>query len=301
MQECFSGWFSPCSGHGNCINGSCICDPGWSGNGPFFDVGSNDCSNYLPAIHYLNYAAIASSVVSACSNLVIMFIFRKELDIRKSTTRIFISLLVYSIIGLILYFCFAFNYYIHNNLGVWFILCIQSAVGCYYVDSLVHMTIRINYRLQHHHRGMQKLFFIVSTIKCLIIYGLALATNYYKDPHYQVWLARCTHMVYIVMALFYGLSLWYFGSAIENKLAKNDDANEKLISAIRKFRLTTSMFHIGMAVGAIIQVIIPTIANYGYCIVISNFTAVSTYLNAKRLWKQRESREREKQASGCSS
>eukprot|EP00456_Euglypha_rotunda_P059093 TRINITY_DN49270_c0_g1_i3.p1 TRINITY_DN49270_c0_g1~~TRINITY_DN49270_c0_g1_i3.p1 ORF type:complete len:188 (+),score=1.60 TRINITY_DN49270_c0_g1_i3:21-584(+) len=44
MIEGCETFFGTCSGHGQCINNSCICDDGWSGHGDLLDLSGHDCN-----------------------------------------------------------------------------------------------------------------------------------------------------------------------------------------------------------------------------------------------------------------
>lgn len=77
MSDCpsFYPMQSPCSGHGDCVSGLCICHPGWKDTGDYSIVPGRDCDISIDAIRSL---AIVSVFVGFVSLLVIgRYLYRR--------------------------------------------------------------------------------------------------------------------------------------------------------------------------------------------------------------------------------
>ncbi|GBG34050.1 Teneurin-4 [Hondaea fermentalgiana] len=54
--------FGPCSGHGTCVNGTCICDAGWTGRSDWMNAEGIDCQIHMPTVKAL-YGILALAQV----------------------------------------------------------------------------------------------------------------------------------------------------------------------------------------------------------------------------------------------
>lgn len=62
-------------GFGTCVEGRCVCNPGYSGTGIWFDLSSTDCNINNTALDVLNYIAYATFIIFTLAVIYRLFIF----------------------------------------------------------------------------------------------------------------------------------------------------------------------------------------------------------------------------------
>jgi len=287
---CYSTWFTECSGHGICLNGSCVCEDNWTGNGIYFNEGTRDCSIYFPAIFYMTMIFTPLSAGLIIPNLIVLYNSWKKFDIRKSTHRISISIILFGFVNTINNICWAHKYYVHNNLGLWFMyLLFYFSILCI-LDSLVHMTVEITYKLKQAHKEMQQAT-LTMVIICGIISGsLLLGTNLTKDGEIQIVLSRATNAVWLILSMFYAGAFFYFGMKIEQMLQLHPDRNETVIQSLRRFRYLFTLFLFNCSLVALVSVIWPAVMNWFYPVEFITYDIIVTFINIRFFLKRRNTR-----------
>jgi len=295
---CYSTWFTACSGHGSCINGSCVCDIGWNGEGIWYSLGSKDCSIYTPAIHYINYIGLGIVALLAIPNIIVLTYSLKMgmFAFDKSTDRNAVFIFIFCILGVILSSCLANDYYVHNNIGIWLTYALLGLFAILSIDCLVHMSIQITYKLTQAQPTMQKLTIMVSSGLIIISAALSLGTNFTKDGDIQITLIRSMNALFIFVSMFYAISIFYFGREIELSLKQNREMNENLIGSLRKVRYMYSLFYIFDALFSVVIVVVPAIMNWVFpSFLVAIYGCVSTYINVNLFLNKLTERKRDEE------
>jgi len=245
--SCESAWFGAlCSGHGTCINSTCICEPGWSGNGPWYTVGSQDCSIYTPTIQLINYIAGAFSFIFTVLGFITVFTRRRKIYLDKrmiSKDKIQILYFLQGFFGTILFFFFSRGYYVHSNYGIWVLLSLYFAVMLSYFFMVINVIIQMTYKLKHSHPATAKVTGLICLVGYItVIIAYLFVVIYANDYKRQLILIRFINAVFVVIGTYNSIAILYFGSKIENMLMEqNKNTNQEKIDSVRRIRYSFAL------------------------------------------------------------
>ncbi|GMH83737.1 hypothetical protein TL16_g09698 [Triparma laevis f. inornata] len=89
----YTSWSIPsphCSFHGTCLNGTCLCDRGWTGYSDFINLKDQDCHNSIFSMHVLWICAAGlagSAILQICFAMRSSYLGLKRKMIKKKDTK----------------------------------------------------------------------------------------------------------------------------------------------------------------------------------------------------------------------
>jgi len=217
-----------------------MCNPGWSGIGPYYTLGYKDCSIHLPSLQYI---CLTSAIISLCMTFISfigLVLVRKTIKIQKLRTpdMILITAFLWNLFSMTIYFCFYCGYYIYSNYGMWILSCFWYTIILLQMNYMINFIIKISYKLQSD-AEMAKVVAIVTAVTCIATYVIILLMVIFnEDETFHLLLIRLLVGAWTLCGTFYMISVLYYGTMIEKFLSGNQEHNQKQIHNLRGVKLS---------------------------------------------------------------
>jgi len=278
-KGCYTSWFTEtdCSGNGICVNSTCLCNPNWTGSGPYFTLGDKDCSVNEGDISAINFFSASLCLLWTVLSFISLFLSRKNQNFTlKHISRDIIEIFYFlqQFMGTIFYFCAAKGYYIHTNLGIWFVWAFYMAFMLIYFWKIINLLIKVSYKLDDLHPPMVKITGIICLVGYIITMILYLAIVYTNEQsNIQLILIRVINIVFVIVGGYNSSAILFFGGELEKKLSENRNHNEENLNSIKRIKYVFALAICSFSSGVYpIFAIFPTIMQWVFALGLSSGT-----------------------------
>jgi len=243
---CYSSYFTAaCSNQGICVNDTCLCEPGWGGEGIFFGLNHQDCPVHLPTLQILHILAACFSFVWALVSFIGLLLIRTRLKLCPlvviNADKIMVSHFIWQLLSTILFSVVAAGYNVYQNYGSWVICVFYMNSFILYLYLAINFMVTITYKLKKEPPPISEITGVLGLFCGLASSLLLLGTVINRDFVTQILIIRLLMGVWLITGTSFGITIFYYGWRIEMVLQSNEEENSKTIKSIRKVRFSFVM------------------------------------------------------------